>query len=90
MNVTWKTGITRRRRITVEIERLVLGGTGTPLSWCPECGQGAPMVSAEHAATLRGVSVREIHRWAETRRLHFTFDGTGALVVCVRSLLSDE
>ncbi|MBI1874544.1 MAG: hypothetical protein HYS05_11780 [Acidobacteria bacterium] len=90
MNITRRTGITRRRRITVEVERLVLGGTATPVSWCSECGTGAPMVSAEQAATLRGVPVRAIRRWANSRRIHFTFDGAGALVVCVRSLLSDE
>ena len=44
------------------------------------------MLSAEEAAAVAGVGVRDIYRMAESARLHFLEISYGRLLICPRSL----
>ena len=80
---------TRRRiEITVETDQVLLiskPGRSAP-AWCGECNRRVRMATAEQAALLAGVSVRQIYRWVEAGKLHFTETPEGLLLVCLNSL----
>jgi len=44
------------------------------------------MATAEQAALLAGVSTRQLYRWVEASKLHFTETPEGLLLVCLDSL----
>ena len=56
--------------------------------WCAECGGQAQLVNIDEGAALIGISARAIFRRVETGQVHFTETETGALFVCVNSLLN--
>lgn len=83
---------TRRKKITVETERLWVvarGGGRRAEGWCGACRARVPMLGAEEAAALSGLGQRAIFRLVEVGRLHFTEDPAGALLVCLNSLLNE-
>ena len=55
--------------------------------WCVECGTEVNMLAADKAATLLGVSTRDIYRRVESRQAHFIETVDGRLWICARSLL---
>jgi len=80
---------TRRRiEITVETDQvLVVKKPGRAVSaWCGECNRRVRMATAEQAALLAGVSTRQLYRWVEASKLHFTETPEGLLLVCLDSL----
>ncbi|HEY0379463.1 MAG TPA: hypothetical protein VGC87_21275 [Pyrinomonadaceae bacterium] len=82
---------TRRKRITVETERLWVvarGGRRAP-AWCEACRAEVQMLCAEEAAALTGLGQRAIFRRVEDGRLHFTEDPSGTLLICLNSLMNE-
>jgi len=82
---------TRRMKITVERERLLVvhqqqGGE----SWCTECSATVTMLRPVEAAAVAAVSDRTIFRQIESHRLHFTETSQGAVLICLNSLLKPE
>jgi hypothetical protein len=81
--------MTRKERTTVTIEThqvtVVSTGRRPRQEWCPECRKRVPMVSAEHAAALLGVTPGSIYRRVEIGALHFMEQESGMLI-CVASL----
>lgn len=83
----------RRTVITIEQRRLTLicSRRSPPLAaWCAACGARVPMLNPDEAAAIRRVTPRTIYRWVEAGRLHFTEVHNGYLLICLRSLVSDE
>jgi hypothetical protein len=76
----------RRVKITVENNLLVVRRSSQMLVWCPECPAQIQMITPEEAATLAGVSTRDIYRWVEVEHPHFTETPEGRLMVCPNSL----
>ena len=72
----------------VELERMILirRDQDADRAWCATCARPVPMVSAEDAAVLAGVSRRTIYRWAEAGLVHFLETAAGTLLICVDSL----
>lgn len=82
----------RRTEITIETDRVwVLRPGRSPEleagAACPACGPSVPMITAEQAAMLCGLSRREFYRLIEARRFHFAESGDGRLLVCPASLI---
>ena len=78
-----------RTEITIEVDELLLIGTGRGGSfrtWCPACETEVAMVTPEQAAAAVGVSSRMIYRWMEEARIHFTEGPVGLLFICADSL----
>ena len=72
--------------IVVETRRVVTIRKPVP-SPAPPCGVCAgPLVPAEVAVTVTGLSSRAIHRLVETGEVHFAETPAGALLVCPNSL----
>jgi hypothetical protein len=81
---------TRRKRVTVETERvLVFTRTTAIRSWCERCGAEGEMVGAEEASTLSGLSQRIVFRLVESQQLHYAETRNGALLICLSSLLQN-
>ena len=78
----------RKTQITIETERIVVirPSQATTAVWCPNCAEPSPMLSAEQAAVLAGVSTRTIYALVEAAQLHFTETPEGRLLVCPHSL----
>lgn len=53
---------------------------------CAECG--APMLAIEQAANLLDITQRRIFQIIETGAAHFTETATGALMICLPSLMT--
>ena len=78
---------TRRIRITIQTERLLVINQGRSLySPCSACGEEVRMVTIDQAAALAPVSSREIYREIEAGMLHFTETTGGSILVCFNSL----
>jgi hypothetical protein len=79
----------RSMEITLEPHRVCLMGQRrrSSLQWCARCGSGFRMVTAFAAASMADISFRTLYRWAETEEIHFSVTTTGALIVCLDSLL---
>jgi hypothetical protein len=76
-----------RTEITIEARRrIIVRRTRPTAAWCRCDGRPLPMVTAEDAAALTGVSARAIYRWVEAARLHFAETADGRLLVCLNSL----
>jgi hypothetical protein len=79
---------TRRMKITVERERLlVVSHQKSAESWCKDCSARVTMLRPVEAAAVAAASDRDIFRQIESRRLHFTEDSCGAVLICINSLL---
>ncbi|HEY0006107.1 MAG TPA: hypothetical protein VGB17_15110 [Pyrinomonadaceae bacterium] len=80
---------TRRTKITVETERLLVvsRGRGQVDGWCEICRAEVRLVGVEEAALVAGLGQRAIFRRIESGRLHFTETSRGALLICLESLL---
>jgi len=82
-------GMKRRTRIVVETERLLVvrRRRGQYEGSCGECGGSARLVGLDEAASVSGLSQREIVRQVEAGSLHFEESARGTLLVCLASLL---
>ena len=79
---------TRRRKVTVETERLlIISHYNGAQGWCEGCSATVKMVGPEEAAAFAGLSQRAIFRLIESSQLHFTETPDGGLFICVNSLL---
>jgi hypothetical protein len=79
---------TRRKRVTVETERLlVISHHNGVHGWCEGCSSQVKMVGPEEAAAVTGLSQRTIFRLIESQQLHFIETPDGGLLICVNSLL---
>lgn len=79
----------KKRKISISIEthRVVwLQNQRRFRLQCSECGHETSMVSLEEAARLTHVSTREIYRWINSNRMHFTETSEGLLLVCLNEL----
>jgi hypothetical protein len=77
----------RRTEIHLEIEEAIAIRTHTVLiAYCQNCRRQARMIAANEAAVVARLSAREIYRFVEAGRLHFTEDQGGLLYVCTDSL----
>jgi len=84
----------RRTEIIVETERVILirrrrRGRSACL-WCEACGAESLMLTMEEAARMLGATSRQVFRWADAGRLHWTESETGALLICRTSLLQQR
>jgi hypothetical protein len=82
---------TRRKKITVETERLWVvarGGHGAR-GWCEACRAEVHMLGVEEAAALAGLGQRAVFRRVEDGRLHFTENSGGTLLICLNSLINE-
>ena len=78
---------TRRTEISLEIEEAVaIRMKSVVIANCRGCRKQTRMVGANDAAMLARLSTREIYRFVEAERLHFTEDQCGLLFVCLESL----
>ncbi|MFL6275056.1 MAG: hypothetical protein ACJ74G_07580 [Blastocatellia bacterium] len=82
---------TKRTRVTVETERLlVISRKGvTTESWCQDCGAMTRMIGLDEASAVSGQSQRQIARSVEAGTLHFSESPRGALLICLNSLLAE-
>lgn len=78
----------RKTEITFETERLLVFSRRPAAreDWCAGCGRETLWLPAEEAAGAAGVSLRELCRMVEARRLHFAETEGGALFICFDSL----
>ena len=78
---------TRRMRITIETERLLVISRGKSLySLCSACGDEVRMVTIDQAAALARISSRELYREVEAGMLHFIETTEGSVLICFNSL----
>ena len=78
---------TRRMRITIQTERLLVMGSSRSLySLCSACRDEVRMVTIDQAATLARVNSRDIYREVEAGMLHFMEATEGAVLICLNSL----
>ena len=78
---------TRRMRITIETERLLVISRGKSLySLCSACGDEVRMVTIDQAAAIARLSSREIYREIEAGQLHFVETTDASILVCYNSL----
>ena len=79
---------TRRKKVTVETERLlVISHYNGAQGWCEGCSATVKMMGPEEAAAFAGLSQRAIFLLIESSQLHFTETPDGGLFICVNSLL---
>jgi hypothetical protein len=83
---------TRRTKITVETERLlVISRTrGAVESWCESCGAAARLVGLDEASALSGHDQRQLVHQVEDGSLHFIESPRGRLLICLNSLLGES
>lgn len=81
---------TRRKRVTVETERVVVISHLTGVAgWCAACGTESEMLGPQEAAAVSGLSQRTIFHYIEAKGLHFTETDNGALLICISSLMKN-
>lgn len=79
---------TRRKRVTVETERVVVISRHTGVKgWCYACCEDVEMLGPEEAAAISGLSQMTIFHRVESHQLHFTETPDGALLICLSSLM---
>jgi hypothetical protein len=80
--------VRRKRKLEIVIEthrRFALRKSGRMSTvLCEQCS--GPMVSAEDAFAVTGLSSRAIHRLMEGGEIHFAETLAGALLICFNSL----
>lgn len=78
-----------RRKTFIEIEtrrRIFIVNPAEIVARCPLCDAPAePMITAEHAAALFGISRRAIYRFVEADAAHFTETANGEVLLCPAS-----
>jgi uncharacterized protein with PIN domain len=80
----------RRTEIRIETSEVLMLRTRRlrfSRAHCPQCETLVSMVSLEEAATVTGEGEREICRWVERRKVHFTETRRGRLLICADSLM---
>ena len=82
---------TKRTRITVETERLLVISrkSNAATSWCKACGAMTRMIGLDEAGSVSGQSQRQIVRLVEGGVLHFSESPHGVLLICLNSLLAE-
>jgi len=84
----------KRKRTEVVVEReqiLVIRKLDNSASQCcPQCGDEVQMVSVDEAASIRGVSSREMYQQVESAQVHFSEKPDGRLLICRASLLKSN
>lgn len=80
---------TKKTTLTIETLQLLVVRRGRLLEedWCTQCCQQVRMVTADEAAVLAAVSLREICQGVEANTLHFKETGDGLLFICLNSLM---
>ena len=77
----------RKVRISLTEERIVAFASGASArASCPRCGVAVPLVAPEQAASLAGVSTRQVFRWLEAGLLPFVETDDPSPLVCPASL----
>jgi len=78
----------KKKEITVETHQVTVirRRRSAHRAWCAACAQTVPMVSAEEAAALLGLTVRKVYRLVEAEGLHFTETREGWLRLCLDSI----
>ncbi len=75
----------RTTEIFVETNRrFVIRQSEAEQFFCPNCAE--PMLAAEQAAAVFGISQRRVFQLIESSVAHFTETETGAVLVCLASL----
>jgi hypothetical protein len=78
----------KRTEITIETKRLVTikrGGQKIVRGWCGQCGENRSLLTIEYTALLSGISHRQLFRYIESGRLHFS-EVAGKSLLCLTSL----
>ena len=78
----------RRVEIVVETRRRVTLAKSGPAPLCEMCS--GPLLPAEVAVAVTGLSSRAIHRLVEAGGVHFAETPAGALLVCPNSVRSNS
>ena len=75
-----------RLEVVVETERrfILRRPRPAPAALCEHCS--GPLVSAEEAVAVTGLSSRTIHRLVETGEVDFAETPAGLLLICLNSL----
>ena len=77
----------RKTEISLEIEEAVAIRTNSSvIADCSGCRRKMRMVAANEAGMIAKVSSRQIYRFVEAGRLHFSENQNGFLFVCLPSL----
>ncbi|HEU4391484.1 MAG TPA: hypothetical protein VFV34_27085 [Blastocatellia bacterium] len=83
--------MSKKKKTEIVVERdqvLVIRNLGArDPQWCPECGEGARMVTVDEAAAITQMSARTIYRRVEQGQTHFSETANGQLFICLNSLL---
>jgi excisionase family DNA binding protein len=81
--------IKRKTEILVETSRrFVIHQSDSPEQLtCPQCNE--PMLTAEQAATLLGVSRRAVYQLIEAGSAHFAEIENGTVMICLSSLAAN-
>lgn len=58
--------------------------------WCDFCAEQVQMVSAEQAALISGISLRQLVKQVEVDELHYRETEDGLLLICLPSLSQKE
>jgi len=80
----------KRIEITVETDRvLIIRQDSSHPAWCAACATEVKMLTAEGAAAVAGLSLRDICRQVDAGQLHFSETPDGRLSICLNSLLGE-
>lgn len=75
----------------IEIDEVICVASpdrGLVKAWCSDCGAEVLMLTPQQAAAITQVSVREVNRSIEARRVHFLETPDRQLLVCLNSLMT--
>ena len=75
---------------THEITTISLKQNSSMTLFCQSCWSDAPHLSIAAAAALLQTTDREIFRLTETGEIHYLETGSGTLLICGDSLLSEN
>ncbi len=82
-----KTRETTTTEITIEQEEFFsIRANALTRICCSQCPTEPPMITAEAAAEVTGLSLPEIYRWADEGRIHSTLTPAGLLMICPNSV----
>src|SRR5262249_20611185 len=79
--------MTKTKRIEIEIEtheiKVITFRKNWPRAFCRNCGESVSVIDPEQAAEILNISMQELHRLLEARKVHFVSDGFS--LICGRS-----
>jgi hypothetical protein len=82
--------VTKKRRktsISIETRRVLWLRNGRNFKlWCPECGEETSMLNIDDTVRQTHINTRELCRWINSNRIHFTETSDGLLLVCLNGL----